>query len=83
MGGGGKAQAAAIPNVSAKLLSHFSGQGQAPYLLAHASREQLAQAAAMADEGRRPKRRCVQRKTALPSAAHYVGYVEDEEVRAT
>ncbi len=28
----------------------------------------------------RPKRRCVRIKTNLPSAAHYVGYVEDEEV---
>lgn len=27
----------------------------------------------------RPKRRCVARRSALPSAAHYVGYVEDDE----
>lgn len=27
----------------------------------------------------RPKRRCVARKTAVPSAVHYVGYVEDDE----
>eukprot|EP00195_Chlamydomonas_chlamydogama_P013459 CAMPEP_0202909298 /NCGR_PEP_ID=MMETSP1392-20130828/48939_1 /ASSEMBLY_ACC=CAM_ASM_000868 /TAXON_ID=225041 /ORGANISM="Chlamydomonas chlamydogama, Strain SAG 11-48b" /LENGTH=254 /DNA_ID=CAMNT_0049598997 /DNA_START=46 /DNA_END=807 /DNA_ORIENTATION=- len=32
-----------------------------------------------ADNERRPKRRCVQRKNAVPSAVHYVGYVEDEE----
>ena len=29
--------------------------------------------------GRRPKRRCVASKTAVPSAVHYVGYVEDDE----
>lgn len=28
---------------------------------------------------RRPKRRCVTRKDLLPSAVHYVGYVEDAE----
>lgn len=37
----------------------------------------------MADEGgRRPKRRCASRNvhaSAMPSATHYVGYVEDEE----
>jgi hypothetical protein len=35
----------------------------------------------MADgiEGRRPKRRCVSTKSALPSAIHYVGYVEEDE----
>jgi hypothetical protein len=31
------------------------------------------------DDERRPKRRCAARKLAVPSAAHYVGYVEDEE----
>jgi hypothetical protein len=30
-------------------------------------------------EDRRPKRRCVTRKTLVPSAAHYVGYVEEDE----
>ena len=34
---------------------------------------------AEADEGARAKRRCVTRKNAVPSAVHYVGYVEDEE----
>ena len=29
--------------------------------------------------GRRPKRRCVSSKAAVPSAVHYVGYVEDDE----
>jgi hypothetical protein len=29
--------------------------------------------------GRRPKRICAARKTAAPSAVHYVGYVEDNE----
>ena len=29
--------------------------------------------------GRRPKRRCVSTKAAVPSAVHYVGYVEDDE----
>ena len=35
----------------------------------------------MAEEpsGRRPKRRCVASKAAVPSAVHYVGYVEDDE----
>ena len=28
---------------------------------------------------RRPKRRCAAAKTAMPSAIHYVGYVEDDE----
>lgn len=30
-------------------------------------------------EGNRPRRHCVARKVAAPSAVHYVGYVEDEE----
>ena len=30
-------------------------------------------------EDRRPKRRCVQRKALVPSAVHYVGYVEEDE----
>lgn len=30
------------------------------------------------DQDRRPKRRCTQRKN-VPSTAHYVGYVEDNE----
>ena len=30
-------------------------------------------------EGRRPKRRCVSTKSAMPSAIHYVGYVEEDE----
>lgn len=34
---------------------------------------------AEAEEGRRPRRGCVQRRTAMPSAVHYVGYVEDDE----
>ena len=29
--------------------------------------------------GRRPKRRCVTARANVPSAVHYVGYVEDEE----
>ena len=29
--------------------------------------------------GRRSKRRCVTTKSAVPSAVHYVGYVEDDE----
>lgn len=32
-----------------------------------------------AGTGKRAKRLCVSRKTSLPSATHYVGYVEDEE----
>jgi hypothetical protein len=34
------------------------------------------------DAGGRAKRRCVLRRAALPSAAHYVGYVEDDETPA-
>ena len=30
-------------------------------------------------EGGRPRRHCAARRTAAPSAVHYVGYVEDEE----
>jgi hypothetical protein len=30
-------------------------------------------------EDRRPKRRCVARKALVPSASHYVGYVEEDE----
>lgn len=30
-------------------------------------------------ENRRPRRNCAARKTAAPSAVHYVGYVEDNE----
>lgn len=30
-------------------------------------------------EGRRPKRRCASSKSAMPSAIHYVGYVEEDE----
>lgn len=46
-----------------------------------------APAAAAADDGAgasagRAKRRCVLRRTAVPSAAHYVGYVEDGETPA-
>ncbi len=35
----------------------------------------------MADEegGRRPRRRCASTKAAMPSAIHYVGYVEEDE----
>lgn len=34
----------------------------------------------MSEEGgRRPKRRCVTRRDLIPSAVHYVGYVEDDE----
>ena len=46
-------------------------------LLQHAS----TQSSIMADviKGRRPKRRCVSTKAAVPSAIHYVGYVEEDE----
>ena len=30
-------------------------------------------------EGHRPKRRCASSKSAMPSAIHYVGYVEEDE----
>lgn len=30
-------------------------------------------------ESRRPRRHCAARRTAAPSAVHYVGYVEDDE----
>ena len=30
-------------------------------------------------EGKRPRRHCASRRTAAPSAVHYVGYVEDDE----
>jgi hypothetical protein len=35
----------------------------------------------MADDGgkRRPRRRCVASKSSMPSAIHYVGYVEEDE----
>ena len=35
----------------------------------------------MAEEegGRRPKRRCATKRANVPSAVHYVGYVEDDE----
>ena len=35
----------------------------------------------MADEvgKRRPRRRCVANKSSIPSAIHYVGYVEEDE----